>query len=182
MSEHCPQDGGFIGDAGCTHPNHQHSELVRGIVANAAPRGHLHLISEADAEAALKEGFYVKNKEGKLVGFGKKLLDHIDSDVLHSKADAAARKQRLIYAVQTVTHPDKVEKNHRSIPGRTAYAKAFDDFGILAITEPQSDTIEHVFTFFPRRGAKKRFAGTAANDNPSTGANYTTTSLGKARA
>ena len=33
MSEHCPQDGGFIGDAGCTHPNHQHSELVKGIMS-----------------------------------------------------------------------------------------------------------------------------------------------------
>jgi len=174
MSEHCPQDGGFIGDAGCTHPNHQHSELVKGIIANAAPRGYLHLISESDAEVALKEGFYVKNPEGKQVGFGKKLLEHIDGDTAHSAADAAARKRRLIYAVSTVTHPDKVEKNHRSIPGRTAYCKAFEDFGILAVTEPQSDTIEHVFTFFPRRGAKKRFAGTAANGNPSTDANCTT--------
>ena len=52
MSEHCPQDGGFIGDAGCTHPNRQHSELVKGIIANAMPRGRWRLISEADAEAA----------------------------------------------------------------------------------------------------------------------------------
>ena len=177
MSEHCPQDGGFIGDAGCTHPNHQHSELVKGIIANAAPRGHLHLISEGDAEAALREGFYVKNPEGKMVGFSHGLLEHIDSDPKHDPKDAKARKERLIYAVQTVTHPDKTEKNHRSIPGRTAYAKAFDDFGILAITEPESDVIAKVFTYFPRRGAKKRFAGTAANGNPSTAANYNTTEI-----
>ena len=156
MSEHCPQDGGFIGAAGCTHPNHQHSELVEGIIANAAPRGHLHLISEAEAEIALKEGFYVKSPDGKRIGFGKGLLEHIDNDTDHAPADAKARKQRLIYAVQTVTHPDRTETNHRSIPGRTAYAKAFDDFGILAITEPESDVIEKVFTFFPRRGARKR--------------------------
>ena len=156
MSEHCPQDGGFIGDAGCTHPNHQHSELVKGIIANAAPRGHLHLISEAEAEAALTEGFYVKNPEGKQVGFGKGLLEHINNDTNHAPEDAKARKQRLIYAVQTVTHPDKTEKNHRSIPGRTAYAKAFDDFGILAITEPEADVIAKVFTYFPRRGGRKR--------------------------
>ena len=156
MSEHCPQDGGFIGAAGCTHPNHQHSELVRGIIVNAMPRGHLRLISEAEAEAALKEGFYVKNPEGKMVGFGHGLLEHIDSDSHHAPADAQARKRRLIYAVQTVTHPDKTERNHRSIPGRTAYAKAFDDFGILAITEPESDAIAKVFTYFPRRGARKR--------------------------
>ena len=156
MSEHCPQDGGFIGDAGCTHPNHQHSVLVTGIIVNAMPRGHLHLISEADAEAALKEGFYVNDPSGKLVGFGHGLLEHIDNDPNHAPDDAKARKQRLIYAVQTVTHPDKTEKNHRSIPGRTAYAKAFDDFGILAITEPESDVIAKVFTYFPRRGARKR--------------------------
>ena len=156
MSEHCPQDGGFIGDAGCTHPNHQHSELVQGIIVNAMPRGHLHLISEAEAEAALKEGFYVNDPSGKRVGFGHGLLEHIDNDPDHSPKDATARKQRLIYAVQTVTHPDKTEKNHRSIPGRTAYAKAFDDFGILAITEPESNVIAKVFTYFPRRGARKR--------------------------
>ena len=156
MSEHCPQDGGFIGDAGCTHPNHQHSELVKGIIVNAMPRGRLHLISEAEAEAALKEGFYVNDPSGKRVGFGHGLLEHIDNDTNHSPEDAKARKQRLIYAVQTVTHPDKTEKNHRSIPGRTAYAKAFDDFGILAITEPESDVISKVFTYFPRRGARKR--------------------------
>lgn len=48
MSEHCPQDGGFIGDAGCTHPNHQHSELVRGIMSGKASS-----VSEAEATAAL---------------------------------------------------------------------------------------------------------------------------------
>ena len=69
MSEHCPQDGGFIGDAGCTHPNHQHSELVKGIMS-----GEPAMISPRDATAALNEGFYVKNPEGKQVGFGKKLL------------------------------------------------------------------------------------------------------------
>ena len=156
MSEHCPQDGGFIGDAGCTHPNHQHSDLVKGVIANAAPRGHLHLISAADAEAALREGFYVDDPSGKRVGFGKGLLEHIDNDSNHSPQDAENRKKRLIYAVATVTHPDKTEKDHRSILGRTAYAKAFDDFGILAITEPESDTIARVFTFFPRRGGRKR--------------------------
>lgn len=156
MSERCPQDGGFIGECGCTHPNHQHSELVKGIIVNAMPRGRLHLISEADAEAALKEGFYVNDPSGKRVGFGHGLLEHIDNDPNHAPEDAKARKQRLIYAVQTVTHPDKTEKNHRSIPGRTAYAKAFKDFGILAITERNTGEIEKVFTYFPRRGGRKR--------------------------
>ena len=29
MSEHCPQDGGFVGEAGCTHPNHHKIEDQR---------------------------------------------------------------------------------------------------------------------------------------------------------
>lgn len=151
MSEHCPQDGGFIGDAGCTHPNHQHSELVNGIIS-----GEPKLISTYDAEEALKEGFYVDNPNGVRVGFGKRLLEHIEGDPNHAPSDADERKKRLMFAVKTVTNPDKMEKNHRSIPGRTAYAKAFDDFGILAITDPESNVIAKVFTYFPRRGARKR--------------------------
>ena len=88
----------------------------------------------------MREGFYVDDPSGKRIGFGKGLLAHIDSDTTHSPEDAENRKRRLIYAVSTVTHPDKKEVNHRNIPGRTAYAKAFVDFGILAITEPESDT------------------------------------------
>ena len=63
MSEHCLQDGGFIGDAGCTHPNHQHSDLVKSILSSSS---NPHKISASDAESALIEGFYVKNQEKKM--------------------------------------------------------------------------------------------------------------------
>ncbi len=53
MSGRCPQDGGFIGDAGCSHPNHGHSELVRGLLASK-PRA----ISPREADAALREGSF----------------------------------------------------------------------------------------------------------------------------
>ena len=148
MSDRCPQDGGFIGDAGCTHPNHQHSELVKGIM-NGEPK----TISAHDAEAALKEGFYVKNPEGRKVGFGRKLLAHLEND--HLKADADARKTRLMFAVNSVTNPDKVEKNHRGFEGRTAYVKSFNTFGMVVITEKGSDTIEYAFTLIPTRRGKK---------------------------
>ena len=151
MSEHCKQDGGFIGDAGCTHPNHQHSELVKGLLADSA-----HMITAQDAEAALREGFYVSNPNGKRVGFGSGLLKHINNDPNHAPEDADERKKRLLFAVDTVKHPDRMDVNHRGIEGRTAYAKAFEDFGILAITGPESDTIDKVYTFFPRRGGKLR--------------------------
>lgn len=151
MSEHCPQDGGFIGDAGCTHPNHEHSELVKSIMSGS-PR----MISDVDASAALKEGFYVQNPNGKRVGFGEDLLKHIEGDTAHGENDIVERKRRLMFAVDTVQHPDKIETNHRNIPGRSAYAKAFDGFGILAITGPGKDTIDKVYTYFPRRSGKKK--------------------------
>ena len=153
MSGRCQQDGGFVGDAGCTHPNHAHSALVERLVASAdAPR----TIPASEAEAALREGFHVSNPDGVRVGFGRRLLDHIEGDTAHAPADIKARKERLAYAVATVTRPDAVERHHRSIPGRTAYARAFDDFGILAVSEPDGENIETVFTYFPRRGMKRR--------------------------
>lgn len=47
MSERCPQDGGFVGECGCTHPNHEHSELVKGLLAAGSP-----VIAAAERAAA----------------------------------------------------------------------------------------------------------------------------------
>lgn len=114
------------------------------------------MVSTSEAEAALREGFYVSNPDGTRVGFGQRLLDHIEGDTSHAPEDIKARKERLAFAVATVAKPDAVERNHRSIPGRTAYARAFDDFGILAVSEPDGEDIETVFTYFPRRGMRRR--------------------------
>lgn len=76
MSEHCSQDGGFIGKSGCTHPNHHHSELVKGLLAEKSPR----MISAEDCDAALKEGFYVDSVNGKRIGFGSSLDRHLNGD------------------------------------------------------------------------------------------------------
>lgn len=151
MSDRCPQDGGFIGDAGCTHPNHAHSERVKKIV-DGAKSGKPAMIRSEDATAALEEGFYVENPNGKRVGFGKRLLEHIGA---HDSADANARLARLQFAVATVASPSKVEKNHRGIEGRTAYTKSFKDFGMLVITGTESENVEYAFTIVPKREKKK---------------------------
>lgn len=148
MPNNCPQDGGFIGKSGCTHPNHNHSELVKRIIS-----GEPKTISTKEAEAALKEGFYVRNPEGKQVGFGQKLLTHLEAH--HLEGDSNARKTRLMFAVKTVTNPDKIEKNHRNLAGRTLYSKSFEKFGIIAISEKGSDTVEQIFTIVPNRKGKK---------------------------
>ena len=114
MTEHCPEDGAFMGDAGCTHPNHQHSKLVQGIIADGKAKK-LHTVSEADCDAALTEGFYVDGPNGKRIGFGKSLLRHLDES--HSQKDATGRKKRLLYAVNAVMFPTRSEDSHRSIEG-----------------------------------------------------------------
>lgn len=154
MSAHCPKDGGFIGAAGCTHPHHVHSPLVRKILKQSVSPT---LISVEDADAALREGFYVKSKDGRRVGFGKNLIRHLDIDHAASIKDANARKQRLLFAIKSITDADKIERGHKGIKGRTAYAKSFDGFGILALSDRANRNIEYVFNFFPdrRMGLKK---------------------------
>lgn len=149
MSGRCPQDGGFIGEAGCTHPNHRHSDLVRGLL-----EGEPKTISTKDAESALHEGFYVRNPEGGMVGFGERLLSHLVGS--HLKGDADARKTRLMFAVKAVASPDRVERGHKGRECRTLYAKAFDRFGMLVVTEPGKNTVEEVFTIFPNRKGRER--------------------------
>lgn len=103
----------------------------------------LHAVSEADCDAALNEGFYVDGPNGKRIGFGKKLLDHLNE---HDPEVAADRKRKLLYAVNTVMFPEKSENDHRRVSGRTAYFKRFDKFGIQAVTSREGDRIEYVFT------------------------------------
>ena len=145
MSDHCKQDGGFIGDAGCTHPNHQHSELVKGLLASKA-----HPISPADCEAALREGFYVNTAFNTRVGFGAQLMEHIKH---HSKADQNRRKVNLLYAVATVKS-GKRGPNPKGGPGSFAYARNIDGKRFLVLTDEHGN-VEDVFDIIPR-GARRR--------------------------
>ncbi len=154
MSRHCPQDGGFIGEGGCTHPHHTHSALVNSLLSQAEAASSPKLISTKQAESALKEGFYVTNPNGARVAFGEKLLSHLEND--HLKGDANGRKTRLAFAIQAVLRPDKMELNHKKLEGRTLYVKAYDSFGIMAITDKTTNTIEEVFTIIPDRKGGKR--------------------------
>lgn len=149
MPDRCPKDGGFIGEAGCTHPNHEHSELVKRLLATGDSPAE---ISVEDAEAALKEGFYADGPNGR-VGFGPKLLEHLDT---HAPKDAEGRKKRLAFAIATVGKPDKVETKHQGLDGRTAYVRSFDGIGVLVVTDKSGKGVEDVFTFVPKRGLKKR--------------------------
>lgn len=151
MSGHCPQDGGFIGDAGCTHPNHQHSELVKELLEAKEPKE----ITAADCDAALKEGFYVSGKDGKRIGFGEALSRHFDVDHNPASKDIENRKKKLMYAVTAVKSPDRTDSNHQGLNGRTAYLKAFDKFGIMAVADAKGKNIEQVFNIIPKRSLKK---------------------------
>lgn len=140
----------YIGDAGCTHHNHRHSDLVRGVL-EGEPRE----ISPEDCDRALAEDFYVDNPEGKRVGFGAALDRHLNTDHATQKRDMENRKARLLYTVDAARKPDKVDSSHKGLEGRTAYLKSFDGFGIMAIADSGGKNIEHVFNIIPKRSLKK---------------------------
>ena len=141
MSEHCPQDGGFIGDAGCTHPNHQHSDLVKGLLAAAkSPRP----ISPHECDAALREGFYVNTATGQRVGFGHHLDEHIKH---HGMRDQRRRKVNLLYAIATVKG-GKRGANPQGGPGSFAYARNFGNKKFLVLTDDRGN-VEDVFDIIP---------------------------------
>lgn len=127
-------------------------------------------VTPEDADAALEEGFEVESPEGR-VRFGKELADHLSGGG-HAAKDVAARKARLAFAVDTVAHPDEVEKSHRGDGRQTAYKKSFEEFGIMAVTGRDSESIEYVFTFFPdRKRGKQVWEGAGRPANPAaTGA------------
>ncbi len=143
----CPNDGGFLGEGGCTHPNHEHSPLVKKLLTADQPER----MSVSDCDTALDEGFTVKSADGTDTAFGKSLKVHLDA---HTEKDANNRKQCLAYAVDAVktTQP---ETNHRGIPGRKAYAKSYKDFGIITIAD-KNNTIDEVFTIVRKRKGKTK--------------------------
>jgi hypothetical protein len=144
MSKNCSQDGGFIGKSGCTHPNHNHSELVKGLIAKAKKPC---LISSREADAALREGFYVNSAYTTRVGFGEKLIIHIGH---HNKADQNRRKTHLLYAIATVKS-GKRGPNPKGGPGSYAYAKNIDGKKFLVLTDKEGQ-VEEVFNIIPRGG------------------------------
>lgn len=164
MSEHCPQDGGFVGECGCTHPNHRHSDLVRKILDAKTPA----FVSEEDGDKALREGFYVatNDADGKTrsVGFGGKILDHWNDKReghTHDPKDVKARKERLAFAVDAVRSYDRTETNHRDYPGRRIYFKAYDRFGMTVVADPSHGDRVDAFTYIPKRGDRKKGQGGA---------------------
>ena len=141
MIDHCPQDGGFIGKAGCTHKNHQHSPLVKSLLASKPKT-----ISPNDCDAALAEGFYVNSAFNTRVGFGKKLATHIDH---HNQQDRIRRKVNLLYAVATVKG-GKRGPNPKGGPGSYAYARNIDGRRFLVLTD-EDGIVEDVFDIIPGR-------------------------------
>ena len=139
MSDHCPKDGGFIGDAGCTHPNHEHSEQLKRLLSGK-PR----TISPRECDAALAEGFYVNTAYNTRVGFGAQLAEHINH---HGHRDRIRRKVNLLYAVATVKG-GKRGPNPKGGPGSSAYARVIDGRRFLVLTDDHGN-VEDVFDIIP---------------------------------
>lgn len=167
MSEHCPQDGGFIGECGCTHPNHEHSEFVKGLLSAKTPVE----ISVDDFDKAIAEGFYVDSPSGR-VGFGKHILNDWE-DGKHNPKDIENRKKRLAFAVDAVRSPDEMDDDHQGYKGRTAYVKRFEQFGVVVVSDPSKHNFAVTFTYIPKRSLRKKGLLDNAKASSSTAANYT---------
>lgn len=143
MPEQCPKDGGFIGSCGCTHPNHEHSALVKQVIADSRDP---YEIEPDDAAAALEEGFYVNSRHGTRVGFGRQLLEHIRDS--HDPDEADNRLAKLLYAVDTAK-TGRRKPNPQGGAGSFGYAKQFRGFRILVLTDTEG-VVERAFTFFDK--------------------------------
>ncbi len=144
-TEHCPQCGGFIGDAGCNSPRHKYSASLTALL-KAKPRD----ITVEEFDKALDEKFYVNTaKAGVRVGFGKRLLTHLAH---HSAADQKRRKKKLLYAVATVKS-GKRKRNPQGGPGSWAYAKRFDWGKVLVLTD-KNGMVEDCFNIIPDKDAR----------------------------
>ena len=138
-TEHCPQCGGFIGDAGCNSPRHKYSEFLTGLL-KSKPRK----TTVAEFDKALAEKFYVNTaKAGVRVGFGKRLLIHMAH---HTAADQKRRKEMLLFAVKTVKSGRR-GRNPKGGPNSWGYAKRFDGFKMLVLTDAKGN-VEDCFNFF----------------------------------
>ena len=147
MTDKCPQDGGFIGNAGCTHENHEHSPLVERLIKATEPKE----ITEEEALEALREGFYV-SRDKKQLGFGKNMISHFSKPGKNPK-DTKRRLELLPFAIDAVK-TGTVEERHQGLEGRTAYMKSYEKFGIMAVSDKSGKNIEYVFNIIPDR--KKR--------------------------
>lgn len=148
---HCPADGGWIGDGGCSHPRHKHSEFLTKML-DERPRE----IEPSDADKMLAEGFYVTgakidkndpNEKAFRVSFGKTLERHLASK---QKADADGRKRRLLYAVNAVVNGRRVE-NPNGRRGVIAWAAPADGNLGVVVTADRKHRVKWIFDILPRK-------------------------------
>lgn len=158
-TEHCPQCGGFIGDAGCNSPRHKYSASLTALL-KAKPR----IISVAEHDKALDEMFYVNTAWNTRVGFGKHYLTHLAH---HSARDQKRRKVHLLYAVAAVKS-GKRGRNPQGGVDSFAYAKKFD-WGKMLVLVDKRGNVEDTFDVIPKKKKslpKDRCAGNAGIYSP----------------
>lgn len=136
-----------MGDAGCAHPNHEHSEFVKKLLASKP-----HPITPRECDALLREGVYVESSEHRRVGFGKSLLRHLGDD--HGSKDAAERKRNILFAIATVRSTKPTTHNEEGFSGRVKWVnRSYKDKIIMVISTPETKAaknanldIDYVFT------------------------------------
>lgn len=156
MPENCPIDGCFIGKCGCTSERHLRSDKTEKLIEESASAETLRKITPEEADAALKEGFYVTNSDGGRTGFGLDLKDHIERTADNQK-QINDRKAALLFAMNAVRDTAPTERNHQGRHGRNRYSRLMDDGNaVIVVSDPDGTNIEKVFTVFPSRKEGKR--------------------------
>lgn len=160
MSDRCPDCGAFVGKCGCTNPKHPHSAATSDLLGREKPEK----VTVAECEAALKEGFYVEDRDGNRVGFGRPLLAHIDRHHA-SAADRKDRKEHLLFAVDAVRDCDTFAVVERKGEARPVYFKRFGGGGegVVAVCAPEGSEdagcLHYVFSIHRDRDRKKKSRG-----------------------
>lgn len=140
----CPQDGGFVGDDGCTHPNHIRRNLQNKVAKWAQNPSRM---DPEEARKAIETGFEVTDSGGLVFTFGENLKRHLDE---HSEQDRSGRYSRLQYAVAAVNSPIR-EANHRNFPGRIACCQVIDPKHIVVLLADRSGEAVTAFDIIPGR-------------------------------
>lgn len=148
---HCDKCGAFIGKCGCTNPECRRSEKTQSLIDKETPEK----ITEAECDDALKEGFYIRDKEGNKVGFGEPLLIHLDKD--KNEEDRRDRKEHLLFGMDAVRHYDSRKVHEIDGEKRPTYFKRLEGKkkGIVVVAGPENSDdeglIHYVFTIHKRK-------------------------------
>lgn len=128
--KHCPADGAFIGDDGCTHPNHQSPKKL----------------TFEEARKLLSTHPIVTDPTGQKVRFGGRLEYHLSEKTEDEQNRRLAKLEYALDAVRTtkpILHP-------RGLMDRNVYIKSTSEKNSIMVFVDNSGEVQEVFDVFTK--------------------------------